>query len=66
MNTVLNDFTLSNLQINMLTTNLNVNFNKMLETLIFQRSYEHKTYSPSVNNNLANNFQLSTNQQSVY
>ena len=38
INTILYDCTLSNLQINMLTTYMNVNFNKMLETLIFQRS----------------------------
>ena len=38
INTILHDFTFSDLQINMLTTYMNVNFNKMLETLIFQRS----------------------------
>ena len=43
-NTMLYDCTLSNLQINMLTTYVNVNFNKMLETLIFQRSYAQHLY----------------------
>ena len=41
INTILYDCSVSNLQINMLTAYLimNVNFNKMLETLIFQRFY---------------------------
>ena len=44
INTILYDRTLSDLQINMLTTYMNVNFNKMLETLIFQRSYAQYLY----------------------
>ena len=38
------DCTLSNLQINILTIYMKVNFNKMLETLIFQRSYAQYLY----------------------
>ena len=44
INTILYDCTLLNLQINMLTTYLNVNFNKMLESFIFQRSYAQYLY----------------------
>ena len=39
INKILYDCSLSNLQINMLTTFINVECNKMLETLIFQQSY---------------------------
>ena len=35
INTILHDFTLSNLQINKLTTYMNVKYNEMLETLNF-------------------------------
>ena len=44
-NTILYDCTTSNLQINILTTYMNVNSNKMLETLIFQQSYAQHLYS---------------------
>ena len=37
-----------NLQINMFTTYMNVNFNEMLETLIFQRSYAQHLYQKHI------------------
>ena len=37
-----------NLQINMFTTYMNANFNKMLETLIFQRSYAQHLYQKHI------------------
>ena len=36
---------LTNLQINMLTTYMDMNFNKMLEVLTFQQSYAQYLYS---------------------
>ena len=42
------DCTLSYLQINMWTTYMNVNFNKMLETLILQQSYAQYLYSTHI------------------
>ena len=45
INRILYDCTLSSLQINMLTTYMNVNFNEMLETLTFQQSYAQYLYS---------------------
>ena len=44
INTILYHCSLSNLQINMLSTYINVNFSEMLETLIFQHSYAQYLY----------------------
>ena len=45
INPIMCDCILSNLQIKMLTTFMNVNFNKMLETLTFQQPHAQYLYS---------------------